>query len=64
MVQAGPLELASGDWDVLQVQEKIAQHWKLLGFSEWSNSDDAWLAMWTGDTRSQIKEVVPHLFAV
>lgn len=33
--------------------EKIARHWKRMGFSEWSYTDQAWLCRWTGESSKE-----------
>lgn len=46
--------------DAVDACEKIARHWKRMGFREWSDSDDAWLCLLTGE-RPKIEGVVPEL---
>ena len=47
-----------------EAHEKIARHWKRMGFDEWSYTDDAWLCLSTDKTqRPRIEGVVPNLFA-
>lgn len=41
--------------------EKLTRHWKRMGFSEWSDSDDAWLCLYTME-RPALESVVPELF--
>ena len=48
--------------DAVEAYEKIARHWRRMGFHEWSDSDDAWLCLWSG-ARLRIEDVVPELFA-
>jgi GNAT superfamily N-acetyltransferase len=56
MLQAGPVSRETRDRedDTLEglredggesAHEKLARHWKKLGFDEWSDSDDAWLLL-------------------
>ena len=48
--------------DALEAYEKIARHWRRMGFREWSDSDDAWLCLWSSD-RPRVGEVVAELVA-
>jgi hypothetical protein len=48
--------------DALEAYEKIARHWKRIGFHEWSDSDDAWLCLWSG-AKLRSEDVMPELFA-
>ncbi|KAH9810924.1 hypothetical protein Tdes44962_MAKER05951 [Teratosphaeria destructans] len=50
MLQAGPLSREeqgqeTPESDGKSAHERIACHWKKLGFDEWSDSDDAWLCL-------------------
>lgn len=48
---------------VVEACEKIARHWKRIRFSEWSDSDAAWLCLLTDD-RPKIEDIVAALFPV
>ena len=48
--------------DALEAYEKVARHWRRMGFQEWSDSDDAWLCLWSSD-RPRVGEVVAELVA-
>ena len=48
--------VASG-LDVEDATEKIARHWKRMGFEAWSYTDEAWLCLWAGHWPA-IEEVV------
>ncbi|KAK3657924.1 hypothetical protein LTR22_009151 [Elasticomyces elasticus] len=41
MLQAGGITREADNGD--ESTERLTRHWKKLGFSEWSDSDDAWL---------------------
>lgn len=67
LLQAGPINKAS-DTEVkrgistAEAYEKIARHWRRMGFQEWSYTDDAWLCLAT-EERPKIEDVVPELFS-
>ena len=66
MLQAGSIsrfenDEQSGALDAVEACEKITRHWKRMGLEEWSESDDAWLCLLTGE-RPKIEVVVPGLF--
>ncbi|KAF2770541.1 hypothetical protein EJ03DRAFT_350377 [Teratosphaeria nubilosa] len=56
MLQAGPLSRERQGQDTVEsdgksAHERIACHWKKLGFDEWSDSDDAWLCLRVGEMK-------------
>lgn len=44
-----------------EASDRLTKHWKQISFLEWSDSDDAWLCLWTSE-RPKISDVVPGLF--
>ena len=62
LLQAGPINRVGSNDNrfgvgATEAFEKIATHWRRMGFSEWSDSDDAWLCLWS-EERLKIDEVV------
>jgi hypothetical protein len=54
LLQAGSIlrfgkDERSGSSDAVEICERITRHWKQMGFREWSDSDDAWLCLLTGE---------------
>ena len=45
LLQAGPVSWDNSSKSGDEAHDKITKHWKRLGFSEWSDSDDAWLCL-------------------
>jgi hypothetical protein len=65
VLQAGSIarfeDERSGSLDAVEVCVRITSHWRRMGFKEWSDSDDAWLCLLTGE-RPKMEDVVPELF--
>lgn len=71
LLQAGPIcryteDGPDGDTKslcILDIMEKLARHWKRMGFDEWSYTDDAWLCLSTSiGERPDIQEIIPAFF--
>ncbi|KAK4545882.1 hypothetical protein LTR36_002446 [Oleoguttula mirabilis] len=61
LLQAGPIT-REGTADDSEAHGKITRHWKKLGFSEWSDSDDAWLCL-VAEERVEYENLVPGKLA-
>jgi len=51
LLKAGPVLRCSSSNSGREAHSKVAKHWKRLGFSEWRDSDDAWLCLHAGERR-------------
>lgn len=49
LLQPGPIGSCGGggnsEMDAAEAGEKIARHWKRMGFEEWSYTDESWLSL-------------------
>lgn len=64
LLQAAPLvqvirtDSQAGDGCAVTAHERIARHWKRMGFEKWSWTDDAWLCLSTApDERPKIEDI-------
>ena len=55
------LDNNNGESDTAQGTERLAKHWRRMGFREWSDSDKSWLCL-QKPWRPKIENVVPALF--